>query len=124
VDEGNHRRIPVATAYAAALTSGIDTCLGSMSGGAQTPVFGISIGSTKHDNTCEIIKLSRELKMQGFGYEACQLLVNEDRRVARAFASTRRFCTTATVEERLVPVVPAAPPVLPPSPPAPIGERG
>lgn len=49
-------RIPVATAYSAALTSGIDTCLGSTSGGAQTGILGVTLGSTRRDKNCEWIK--------------------------------------------------------------------
>lgn len=49
-------RIPVATAYAASLTSGMDTCLGSASGGLQTAPVGVSIGGTKVDKNCVLIK--------------------------------------------------------------------
>lgn len=49
-------RAPVATAYAASLTSGADTCLGSVSGGAQTQIFGFSLGGTKRDKGCDLIK--------------------------------------------------------------------
>lgn len=49
-------RAPVATAYAASLTSGADTCLGSISGGAQTQILGLTIGGTKRDKGCDLIK--------------------------------------------------------------------
>lgn len=61
-------RQPVATAYAASLTSGFDTCLGSVSGGAQTQILGLSIGGTKTDKNCVLIKqtqLLREMDMAG-----------------------------------------------------------
>lgn len=49
-------RIPVSTAYAAPLTSGIDTCMGSSSGGAQGAGFGLSIGTTWNDAHCRMLK--------------------------------------------------------------------
>jgi hypothetical protein len=121
-----YRKIPVATAYAPPVSSGLDTCSGGFSAGAQTKVFGFSLGGTKRDKTCEVIKLSRELDNQGYGFEACQILVNEDPRVARAFQSTARTCmASVSVED-------AGPFLNPQSGPAPlptpdyrrIGERG
>lgn len=85
------RRIPVSTAYAPALTSGIDTCLGSMSGGAQTGVFGISFGGTKSDKTCEAIKLGREAAAMGMPDVQCQILAQDDR-FARALSASNRSC--------------------------------
>jgi len=64
-------RIPVATAYAAALTSGMDTCLGSMSGGAQTGILGLSVGGTKKDNNCVLIKQVALLHAMGLDEAAC-----------------------------------------------------
>lgn len=49
-------RSPVSTAYAPGLTSGIDTCLGSVSAGAQTQVMGFTFGGTKVDKNCITIK--------------------------------------------------------------------
>jgi hypothetical protein len=87
--EAKNRRIPVSTAYAASLTSGIDTCLGSASGGVQTPVVGISLGGTKRDRICETIKLSRELHHMGMREGAVQLLCSDDRvRLAMRNAGT------------------------------------
>ena len=105
------RRIPVASAYSAPLTSGIDTCLGSTSGGVQTGIVGISLGKTNHDKTCERIKLARELESIGFSVEGCELL-RQDRRVAAAFAATGRTCAAQMV----VPSPYYPPPVYPPSP--------
>jgi hypothetical protein len=68
------RRIPVATAYAAALTSGADTCLGSASGGVQLPVIGVSLGKTTLDKGCKLIKethLLREFGTTPFEKAAC-----------------------------------------------------
>lgn len=47
---------PVTTAYSPGLTSGFDTCLGSVSGGIQTQIFGLSGGGTKVDENCVHIK--------------------------------------------------------------------
>lgn len=46
-------RIPVATAYAAPLTSSNGTCMGSTSGGGQAPVFGVSFATTWTDSGCD-----------------------------------------------------------------------
>lgn len=84
-----HRRIPVNTAYAAPLTSGIDTCLGSASGGVQTGIVGLSLGGTRRDRICEQIKLSRELHAMGMREAAVQLLCIDPRvRSAMLYAGT------------------------------------
>lgn len=46
-------RNPVASAWAAPLTSGPNTCMGSSSGGAQGVTFGLSFGTTWTDAGCE-----------------------------------------------------------------------
>lgn len=86
-----HRRIPVSTAYAPALTSGLDTCLGSLSGGVQTGVFGVSLGGTKIDSTCQLIKLGREAGSMGMADVQCQILSLDDR-FAKALAAANRSC--------------------------------
>jgi hypothetical protein len=87
--EARNRRIPVSTAYAAPLTSGIDTCLGSASAGVQTGILGVSLGGTKRDRICETIKLSRELHHMGMREGAVQLLCIDERvRVAMRNAGT------------------------------------
>lgn len=77
--QARNRRIPVSTAYAAPLTSGIDTCLGSASAGVQTGILGVSLGGTKRDRICETIKLSRELHHMGMREGAVQLLCIDER---------------------------------------------
>jgi hypothetical protein len=47
-------RNPVATAYAAPLTSSNGTCMGSSSAGGQGSAFGLSIGTTWTDANCDI----------------------------------------------------------------------
>lgn len=115
--EARHRRIPVASAYAAPLTSGIDTCLGSASAGVQTPVVGISLGGTKRDRICETIKLSRELHHMGMREGAVQLLCIDERvRVAMRNAGTP--CENVTYEEPMVEYdMPPPPPMIEYAPP-------
>lgn len=61
----------VATAYAASLTSGQDVCVGSFSGGAQTEIFGLSLGGTKTDGNCVLIKQVQLLQQLGYSQAAC-----------------------------------------------------
>jgi len=84
-------RIPVSTAYAAPLTASIDTCLGSMTAGGQTQLFGLSIGGTKRDKNCELIKLAREAGQMGMADVQCQLL-STDERFAEALERAGRTC--------------------------------
>ena len=58
--------IPVSSAFAAQLTSGLDTCMGSSSGGAAGPGFSLSLGSTWNDKNCLMLKNAREMWNMGF----------------------------------------------------------
>ncbi|HEX8443245.1 MAG TPA: hypothetical protein VF631_06335 [Allosphingosinicella sp.] len=122
--EARNRRIPVSTAYAAPLTSGIDTCLGSASAGVQTGILGVSLGGTKRDRICETIKLSRELHHMGMREGAVQLLCNDERvRVAMRNAGTP--CEAVTYEPPMAYDAPPPPIEYAPPPPKPRrGERG
>lgn len=64
-------RAPVTTAYATSLTSGVDTCTGSMSGGVQTQVVGLSLGKTNVDKNCILIKQVQLLSQLGIPEAAC-----------------------------------------------------
>ena len=64
-------KIPVATAYSASLTSGIDTCLGSASGGAQTQILGLTFGKTYVDKNCILIKQTHLLREVDQDRAAC-----------------------------------------------------
>lgn len=64
-------RIPVSTAYAASLTSGMDTCLGSTSGGVQTQILGLSIGGTHTDENCVLVKQTQLLLEMNQERAAC-----------------------------------------------------
>lgn len=48
------------------LTTSNDTCLGSISGGAGIPGVGITLGGTREDKNCVLLKNSRELWNMGF----------------------------------------------------------
>jgi hypothetical protein len=85
------RRIPVSTAYAPALSSGFDSCEGSTSAGLVTRAVGISLGGTRRDKTCELIKLGREAAQMGMPDVQCQLLAL-DVRFNEALRRSGRSC--------------------------------
>ena len=123
--QARNRRIPVSTAYAAPLTSGIDTCLGSASAGVQTGILGVSLGGTKRDRICETIKLSRELHHMGMREGAVQLLCIDERvRIAMYNAGTP--CEAVTYAPPPMAYDEPPPPVeyAPPPPKRRRGERG
>jgi hypothetical protein len=85
----NHKRAPVNTAYAAGLSVGEDTCMGSSSIGAQAVSFGLSIGTTWQDDNCRRLKNSRQLVALGYHRAATSLMcVDEDVRQAMIMAGT------------------------------------
>jgi len=91
-------KIPVNTAYAPGLTSGIDTCLGSVSGGAQTSFLGVSLGGTKRDKNCEVIKnahLIAEFNQQA----GCQYVLANVKGAADAFKAAGVTCAPVVKEE-------------------------
>lgn len=88
---------PVSTAYAPNLVAGFDTCMGSASAGAQGMTFGVSFGSTWHDENCERLKASRELRSLNLPDISLALLC-QDVKVANAFAAAGKSCTTGTVQ--------------------------
>ena len=47
------------------LTTSNDTCMGSSSGSANGPGFGVSFGTTWSDDHCKRLKMSRELWNKG-----------------------------------------------------------
>lgn len=123
--EARNRRIPVSTAYAAPLTSGIDTCLGSASAGVQTGILGVSLGGTKRDRICETIKLSRELHHMGMREGAVQLLCNDERvRIAMRNAGTPCEAVTYEPPPPIYDEPPPPPEYAPPPRYRKRGERG
>jgi hypothetical protein len=84
-----NERNPVSTAFAAPLTTGEDTCMGSSSLGAQAVSFGVSIGTTWQDENCQRLKNSRQLVALGYHRAATALMcVDEDVRMAMEEAGT------------------------------------
>jgi hypothetical protein len=61
----------VASAYSGSLTSGLDTCLGSVSAGIQTQIVGVSGGKTIVDKNCVMIKQVQLLVQLGYPTAAC-----------------------------------------------------
>ena len=59
------------------LTSSNDTFMGSTSGSANGPGFGVSIGSTWADNNCKMLKNSRELWNMGMKAAALALMCTD-----------------------------------------------
>jgi hypothetical protein len=58
-------RNPVSSAFAPALSSGFDTCMGSTSGAVSSAVVGVAFGKTYVDKNCQTIKNARELWNMG-----------------------------------------------------------
>jgi hypothetical protein len=87
-------RAPVNTAYAAALTSGYDTCLGSMSGGAQTAPVGVTFGGTKTDQNCVFIKKAH-LLAEPMSRVECFFIRQHDKDIDEAFKAAGMECPLA-----------------------------
>ena len=105
-------RIPVNTAYSAGLTSGLDTCLGSASGGVQTVPFGATFGSTKEDKNCVLIKQTKLLAEAGLYKSACirMTLGKEGEAIRRAMEEAGESCDDVVRTEAVA--VPVAPIVI------------
>jgi hypothetical protein len=133
----NYRRAhrTVATAYAPTVVGagGNDSCLGSSSGGAQTGLFGISLGGTRKDVACQRIKYSRRAEELGLPDVACRVLAN-DVEFARALIAAGRDCSMQQFQARMLPVqqtIPVGDAIIPLPQPTPVqvptynpGERG
>lgn len=95
-DTYNASSIPVSTAYAAPLTSGADTCMGSSSGGVQAPWFGLSIGSTWTDSNCMRLKNAKMMDGLGMRDVAVQMMC-QDPDIAAAMKAVGRSCGSVEV---------------------------
>jgi hypothetical protein len=84
-------RNPVNTAFAAPLVAADDTCMGSSSAGGQGVGFGLSLGTTWHDEDCVRRKDARELHNMGQKKAALALLCQSDH-VAAAMAAAGTEC--------------------------------
>ena len=91
------KRAPVSTAYAAPLVAADDTCMGSSSVGAQGVGFGLSVGSTWHDDDCVRRKDARELRNMGYKPAAIALMC-QNAAVRKAMAAAGTHCPTDALE--------------------------
>lgn len=84
-------KIPVSTAYAASLTSGLDTCLGSASGGVQTAPVGVSFGKTLKDDNCIFIKKAH-LMAEPISRLECFYIRSKDKEIDQAYKDAGIDC--------------------------------
>lgn len=93
--------------------AGVETCLGSTSGGVSLMGGGVTFGTTKVDDGCTIRLLARQLFAFGF-QKAAVALMCQDERVAVAMEAAGTYCPgrtalTAYAEARERSPVSAAP---------------
>ena len=69
-------------------TSGMDTCLGSATGGFSIPGFGVGGGSTYTDNNCVMLKNSKRLQELGLNDAALMLLVLSNDKIKESLMTT------------------------------------
>jgi len=77
--------------------AGVETCLGSASGGISLMGGGFTFGATKVDQGCTIRLLARQLFAFGF-HKAALALMCQDDRVAAAMAVSGSSCPSPPVE--------------------------
>ena len=83
---------PVAGAKAPNISvNNSDVCVTAVTGGAQTNVLGISVGTTVDDMNCQRIKLARELRQGGMKVASVALLC-QDPRVFQAMIMSGTPC--------------------------------
>jgi hypothetical protein len=87
-------RIPVATAYAAPLTSSNGTCMGSTSAGLQVMSFGLSGGSTWTDSGCDARYDAQALREAGLPKVAIARLCLKPE-IAKAMTDAGQSCVAA-----------------------------
>lgn len=101
-------RAPVATAYAAPLTATNGTCMGSSSAGGQGASFGISIGSTWTDTSCDIRYDAEALRAAGLPL-AAQARLCQKADIAKAMEAAGTPCPgTAPKRAAAAPVAPSS----------------
>lgn len=101
-DVYNERLNPVSTAVGSNLTSGADTCLGSVTGGVQTQILGVSGGKTVVDENCVLIKNTKLLLTMGLPSAAC-FYVRQDPKIDEAMAAAGVECREPPSVPRVVP---------------------
>lgn len=103
-----HRNVHTAYAPTVVGAGGSDSCLGSVSGGGQTGLFGISLGGTTKDRACQRIKYSRRAEELGMPDVACQMLALDDE-FAEALRRAAKTCDMSQFAARMLPVQPTVP---------------
>ena len=69
-------------------TSGMDTCLGSITGGVSIPGIGVSGGKTTVDENCVMLKNSKRMQELGLNDAALMLLVLSNDKIKDALITT------------------------------------
>ena len=90
-DVYRERLNPVSSAIGTNLTAGADTCLGSVTGGVQTQILGLSGGKTVVDENCVMIKNTKLLLTMGLPSAAC-FYVRQDPKIDEAMAAAGVEC--------------------------------
>jgi hypothetical protein len=86
---------PASTAYAPSVqVGGADMCRSGVGAGGQGSAFGISFGGTVVDQNCERLKLAREIAVVLGDKQTAKELLCQDPRVAKAYASAGKPCST------------------------------
>lgn len=88
--------------------AGIETCLGSASGGVSVMGTGLTFGKTTPDEGCNIRLAARQLAAFGYARAALALMC-QDPHVAEAMATVGQACPYGEVEQ--VSAIPPPPPV-------------
>lgn len=85
------------------LTTSNDTCMGSTSGSANGPGFGVSFGSTWSDANCKMLKNSRELWNMGMKAASMALMCKDsDNREALEATGFLCYQTAALLKKAAV----------------------
>lgn len=88
----DHQNQPVAGARAPSVSvNNSDVCVSALSGGVQSNMIGISLGTTVVDKNCERIKLARELRKGGMKVASVAILC-QDPRVFQAMIMSGTPC--------------------------------
>jgi hypothetical protein len=107
----NHLVTPPTTVAPGLAAAGIETCLGSASGGLSLMGGGFTFGSTKVDEGCTIRLLARQLFAFGFKNAALALMC-QDGRVAMAMETAGTPCPEPPAPVEPHPRAPAFSPAL------------
>lgn len=101
------KRNPVSTAYAAPLSAANGTCMGSTSVGAQGVAFGLSVGSTWKDESCDMRYDAEALRAAGLNL-AAQARLCQKPEIAKAMEAAGTPCPGSASKAAATPA-PAAP---------------